>query len=39
MAIEQIAAVDMINPNEAVEMVKQFHNAAYREARTKWVPY
>lgn len=29
----------MINPNEAVEMVKQFHRAAYREARTKWVPY
>lgn len=29
----------MINPNEAVEMVKQFHRAAYREARAKWVPY
>ena len=29
----------MIKPNEAVEMVKQFHRAAYREARTKWVPY
>ena len=39
MAIEQITAVDMISPNEAVEMVKQFHNTAYREARTKWVPY
>ena len=29
----------MIKPNEAVEMVKRFHDAAYREARTKWVPY
>ena len=29
----------MINPNEAVEMVKQFHRAAYREARVKWIPY
>lgn len=28
-----------MSPNEAVEMVKQFHRAAYREARTKWVPY
>jgi hypothetical protein len=31
--------VDMISPNEAVKMFKQFHDAAYREARTKWVPY
>ena len=31
--------VDMISPKEAVEMFKRVHDEAYREARTKWVPY
>lgn len=29
----------MIKSNEAVEMARQFHEEAYHEARTKWVPY
>ena len=29
----------MISPKEAIEMFKQVHDEAYREARTKWVPY
>lgn len=29
----------MISPKEAVEMFKRVHDTAYREARTKWVPY
>lgn len=32
-------AIDMISPKEAVEMLKRFHDAAYREARTRWIPY